>query len=180
MKKARPKSHGRRLLTRGKRFPVDTGWRVDLTYRLIPEFATIDREVIFPAAATVLGGKGYSGWSGAGFGDRDHGWTVKDRSTAMRLARTLKIATTGLLAARHGIAAHVPIPSPRITVTAPPKVVLDVAVPKNAPKGSTTWSRDRRPGTATRFRTRIPGRVPKSAALGASRKRPQKATDGIR
>ncbi len=121
---------GRRLLA--KRSPTSTEWRVELSYLLVPNFYDLDRKVIFPAAASVLGGKGYSHGSGAGFGDRDHDWLVPDRTTAERLARTLKIAATGLLEACLGIPTDLRIPSPRITVTAPPKVVLDVPWPKGA------------------------------------------------
>lgn len=49
----RLRRRGRRSLAHGKRFPVSTEWRVELTYRLVPEFYTLDRKVIFPAAATV-------------------------------------------------------------------------------------------------------------------------------
>lgn len=101
-----------------KRFPVRTEWIVELTYRLVPDFSSLDRGTIFPAAAAVVGGKGYSHGSGAGFGDRDHDWRVRDRSTALRLVRALRKAATTL-------------PNPRITLTAPPKVILDVPVPKS-------------------------------------------------
>jgi len=112
------KRKSRRLRTfNGKRLPVCTEWVVELTYRLVPNFAILDREIIFPAAATVVGGRGYSHGSGAGFGDRDHDWRMPDRSTAQRLVRALKkVATT--------------LPSPRITVTAPPKVIVDMPAPK--------------------------------------------------
>lgn len=145
--RAIPKRRRGHRKLRVERFPTSTEWRVELTYFLVPDFAHLDRKVIFPAAASVLGGKGYSHGSGAGFGDRDHDWFVPDRTTAERLARTLKIAATGLLEARLGIPTDLRIPSPRITVTAPPKVVLDIPWPKGAKPAV--------PNLRARLRTRL-------------------------
>jgi len=108
------------MFREGKRFPVSAEWRVELTYRLVPNFRELDHDIVFKAAASALGGKGYSDGSGAGFGDRDHDWRVKDRATAQRLVSALKKAAKTL-------------PSPRLTVAAPPRIVLDVAVPKPKP-----------------------------------------------
>ena len=47
-------------------------------------------KAFFKAARTVLGGSGYSEWSGAGFSERDHGWDAKDKDEAYALANALR------------------------------------------------------------------------------------------
>ena len=109
------KVKGRRLRTlAGKRLPVPTEWSVELVYKLCEDFATVDKSV-FRVAKPIVGKGGYSDASGAGWGDRDHRWQVKDAVTAGKLARALRRLSVAVPACE-GL---------RITVQAPPKVVFD-------------------------------------------------------